>query len=159
MRRRRKESVFITDCCFFLLVLHLKHSPQIIDEHHQTSCGILGSSHLLPHVLFCLQLGIGLVGKERRTVRMTGETRSVSYCCGNKRVFKSIKVEWHVNNKSQSCFVQWHTGFIGVLTFWHMWDTASSGSHHNILHWVYDMHNGLRDDFCLQAMTNGLKIH
>lgn len=39
-------------------------SPQIVDEHHQTSCGTWGSSQLLPHVLFCLQLGIGLVGKE-----------------------------------------------------------------------------------------------
>lgn len=112
----------------YLRVIYLKHSPQITDEHPQTSCGILGSSRLLPHVLFCLQLGIGLVDKQRQTVRMKQgvctKTRLLVFntCFGlsgtAKGFLKSIKVEKHVNNISYPKAVLSHdTGFIGLLTF------------------------------------------
>lgn len=67
-KSKKKLSVFIIEV--YLLVKHFRHlfmdmfvSLQIKDLWK--SCGRKGSQHLLPIALFCSQVGIGLVGRER----------------------------------------------------------------------------------------------
>lgn len=78
----------------FALQTDIFVSPRIIGEHHQRSLGRWGSPQFPIPFLFCLQLEIGLLSKERQTVRQIPEQTFpfiisshfclVIYCCGTK---------------------------------------------------------------------------